>query len=715
MPVFFDPWFLMAGATAAFPILIHLLHRRKPTPVPFSTLRFLRDALAKTRRSRHVTHFLTLLMRVLILLLLAMAFSRPKIRIASWLPESRRHVVIVLDCSASMQCQKSETTSFEAARQWALSLLGSLREGDRAALLLPGAPVPRMVFPAVSKHESIRASLEDARAEWGRADLTAVLRELLVAIPPGAESDGAEIHVFSDFQVSGWDEAVGEELAPELAERRIALFVNDVSAEMPVNAGIQEALFQPPAIFGDGEFQATVSIRGSEGFDGMNSLRLLVGDDEASRTSFQISGLDGIEHSLVGTVSGEDEIAKGTLELGDDALAADNSFRFVLPRIAGVPVLVVDGGADGPESSADTFFVAFALQPRGRSRSVFVPQVADWAMFSSQDLTPFRAVYICNPPALDDSVALRLEEFASAGGTVVILPGEHGGVEEGLGLVKPLEGIEAEKEVFAQEQSIKVLGSSHPTALEKRVLRTLPKVPPIVTRRRLRFAGVPTAAEAVFKFADGRPFLLRTPVGTGAIWVGSLGGGRDWSDWPLTPLFVVLQHEIVSSGVRDRLRPLIVQVGGAFPVLPSHTELEADVQLISPQGDVKAVVSRRETPGEPFMVSGFTSPGFWQIRHGDVELRVAVNIPKEESDLRFLEHMTLATNLGGTAVYFARNWSEHRERVSTLSQGRPLWPFLLVVAFLLALAEELFANLQSWVTEMPALVQQFLRRRAQPV
>ena len=101
MPVLLSPLFLVAAAAAAAPIVLHLLHRRNPKPFPFSTLRFLQAAVAKTRRSHHVTQFLILLLRVLIILLLALAFARPRLPAGGFLPEGPRTLVLVVDSSAS--------------------------------------------------------------------------------------------------------------------------------------------------------------------------------------------------------------------------------------------------------------------------------------------------------------------------------------------------------------------------------------------------------------------------------------------------------------------------------------------------------------------------------------------------------------------------------------------------------------------------------------
>ena len=55
---FLNPYFLFALLSVGLPVMLHLLNRRDPKPVPFSTLRFLQTALAKTRKSRRLTQIL---------------------------------------------------------------------------------------------------------------------------------------------------------------------------------------------------------------------------------------------------------------------------------------------------------------------------------------------------------------------------------------------------------------------------------------------------------------------------------------------------------------------------------------------------------------------------------------------------------------------------------------------------------------------------------
>jgi hypothetical protein len=49
---------------------------------------------------------------------------------------------------------------------------------------------------------------------------------------------------------------------------------------------------------------------------------------------------------------------------------------------------------------------------------------------------------------------------------------------------------------------------------------------------------------------------------------------------------------------------------------------------------------------------------------------------------------------------------------ASITTGTPLWPWLLLLAFLLAIGEALAANWRSWRQEAPDAVAQLLRGRS---
>lgn len=712
MMPFLAPWFMLASAVAAVPLALHLLHRRRPQPVPFGTIRFLREAIASTRRSRNLTNLLTLLMRVLIVLLLAMAFAQPIVRFTTFMPEGKRTLVIVLDGSASMQTRDGERSCFEHGRDWALKLLGSLNQGDRVAVFCPGTAQPRVVFPPNSDHEAIARTLGELQAGAGAANLAEALSDALNRLGDTAKGAGVEIHVFSDFQRSGWRPAEVEALAPALSGRGMLLFLNHLTPAVAANVGIAAAEFIPPAILGEGQFQTRVTVRASADFSGPNTLRLLVGDQEQARHSFRLTPGQELRLELAGQAQGGDSHVAGQLELEADGFPLDDVFRFSLPRLPGIPVLLVDGSARGDEGRRDTFFLERAIQPRGKDTSIFLPRVVDWPTFVSSPLAAYRVVYICNPPALGEAAAEKLLEFVADGGTVVLMPGQNHMLEGNLARLPVLRGLSVQKDVLPEERALGIVPSQTPSQLERRLLAIMPPPPNVVVRRRLVFGELPAGAATLFHYTDGGPFVLEVPHGRGSFWVTSVSANRDWSEWPLSPFFVLCQQELIKGGARRTLTRLTGTVGApvAFDWTEPATELDFD--LAGPSGHVRTVHVTRAAADRPAIVAEFPEPGFYLLRRQGEERQIAINLPEGEGVMEYVARSEAALPLREVAAYQSENWHQHQQHLANVRQGRPLWPLLLLLAFLLSAAEELFANLRSRAKAVPEALRQFLGRGA---
>lgn len=710
MPVFLAPWFLAAGAVALIPVALHLLHRRKPRPVPFSSLRFLRAAVAKTRRSRHVTNLVTLLLRMLLLLLLATAFARPKLRSAAWLPEGRRTAVLVLDASASMQTRTGETTCFDQAKIWARRLIESLDDADQVALLLPGLPEPQLVFPPISDHEALLRALERVTPGHDSIDLVRSLADVIERLPTDRDSVGTEIHVFSDFQRSNWDAAAAETLNQELRGHDIRLFLNHVRPAVAANAAIQRAVFHPPAILGDGSFQAKAHVLAAPDFDGGNTLRLLINEVEQNRVAIRLRPEQALEETLSGKAAGDQPFVAGQLEIDPDCFAADNVFRFSLPRLPGIPVLMADGSARGTEGARDTFFLRNAIQPQGDIRTLFLPAVVDWQTFlaGAAEQVPF--VCVCNPPSFGDSAVAKLEEFARNGGAVLLTPGQNGVLEERLTALEPLRGAQFERLELAQDTALNLVASQAMSPLEKRLLTIMPPPTGLVVRRRLVARNLPANAKPVFLYPDGSPFLVQIPFGQGAFWIGTLSVNRDWSDWPLSPFFVVLHQELIKNSVRRNLAGLMTYVGKGLALDWPETVTEMDVEIESPSGRRRTVSLSRSAGDRPFLLQDFHEPGFWRLRRGSRERVIAVNIPDTETVLVYVPELEIETAFKGTKVVQTRSWQGLQRDLADLHQGRPVWPWILCLALIVAVGEELFANVRSRASALPEALRRLLRR-----
>ncbi len=98
-------------ASAALPIIIHLLNRRKFREMPWAAMRFLLAAIRKNQRRIKVEQWLLLAIRTLLVILVVTAMAKPfleSLGAMKLLPGQRTHRVIVLDGSLSMAYTTAE-------------------------------------------------------------------------------------------------------------------------------------------------------------------------------------------------------------------------------------------------------------------------------------------------------------------------------------------------------------------------------------------------------------------------------------------------------------------------------------------------------------------------------------------------------------------------------------------------------------------------------
>ena len=704
MPIFLSNVFLLFGLVALVPLLLHLLHRRRPQPIQFAAVRFLKEAISKSRRSRRITQCLTLLMRILIILLLAAAFAQPQIRFHHLVPGGHRVILIVLDASASMQAQEGDKSLFELSRGWAESLLAGLTEGDRVAIIAPGCPDYRIVFPPVSDHKAILAALQDLQPGFGAATLPETIRDLLEKADGGLH--GAEIHIFSDFQKSAWNKTALDALKPTLEQLNAAVFLNRPGILSTGDTGIAEAMFHPPAIIGNSAFQATATLTTNDHFVGANIVRLATDTGELNHVALEMLPGESQTTGLSGIAPGEAPQVVGSLRLEDDAYELNNCFFFSLPRLAGIPALLVNGTGE-----RDTFFLRRALQPGGQAAAMMVPTTVGWPEFLAGDISGNAVVMIANPPVLDDTAVAKLRHYLANGGAIVLFPGENDGIQAPA--LRQFPGWEnltvtSRDNPELTRMDISLLDTHEP--LTQRLAAVLPPPWSFPVRRYLH-CEIPDQSGALLYFQQNRSlFTLRSRVEAGSLWLIAVSANRDWSDWPLTPFFLVFVQELAKEVAGMRLRSLSTVVNTPLPLAWPGSAVRIDLTITDPRGHERRQTLTRDNPAAPILLDGLTMPGIHTLSSGAETCRIAVNIPAAERDLAVMSSAELLSSLKPLPAAYSSDHGQLRRHVDELRQGSPLWPLLLILAFALSMLEVLFANSRSRAVTQPRLVGQLLKQ-----
>src|SRR4051812_31583061 len=119
MPLVFLVPAILAGLGAIIvPIALHLRRRERERPMRFPSLMFLQRITITTARRRRITDLPLLLLRILVVVLAVLAFSRPVVRPK---PDAKpakgtRRVVLLLDRSLSMGHEAVWSHAVDSAR-----------------------------------------------------------------------------------------------------------------------------------------------------------------------------------------------------------------------------------------------------------------------------------------------------------------------------------------------------------------------------------------------------------------------------------------------------------------------------------------------------------------------------------------------------------------------------------------------------------------------
>jgi hypothetical protein len=373
---------------------------------------------------------------------------------------------------------------------------------------------------------------------------------------------------------------------------------------------------------------------------------------------------------------------RAVVRVAADALAADNSFHFVLTESRPVPVLLA---GSGPRGADDTYLrraLAIGQSPRFEVTTATADTLSDDALGGAR-------VVIVNDAPLGDAAVARLTAFAERGGGVLVvaggraawpqggtMPGTLGApVDRSRGAVGRLSGVEYGHAVFAPFRAPRSGDFSSVLVYGYRRLVPAPD------------------ARVLARYDDGQPALVERSVGTGRMLVWTSGFDLAWNDVALKPVFLPFVHQMVRTLGAFADRPASLTVG-QVAALERRADGSAVRVAIEPSG--------RRVPLDPARGDALelSSPGFYEVRGAGAdpapEMVVAANVDLSESDLTSFDPATVAAAVSGTGsadAAAASGLEPPRDEVAEQSQR--LWWYVLFAGMLLLIGETLLASRMS--------------------
>ena len=173
---FLKPMMLLGVLGALVPIIIHLIHKRRPRKQEFGAIEFVLRSVQRVQRRWRLKRFLLLASRILIITCLAVAAARPLLgsNSASLVESSGPlRLVLVIDGSLSMRARfEKGPTGFQQAVSKARTIIEGLGPEDQMTIVV-AHPEPRVLFETLSssKPDLLRA-LQSARVGYAHVDIS---------------------------------------------------------------------------------------------------------------------------------------------------------------------------------------------------------------------------------------------------------------------------------------------------------------------------------------------------------------------------------------------------------------------------------------------------------------------------------------------------------------------------------------------------------------
>ena len=715
---FLKPGMLLGLLAALIPIIIHLIHKKKPRKHEFAAIEFVLRSVQRVERRWRLKRFLLLASRVSLLAALVLAAAHPLFGVySSSTDESQgpKRIVMILDSSLSMRATpQGGRSGFSEGLARARQIIEQMKASDQMIIMV-AERTPKLVTKEFSNAKSsLLQALSDLEASYAAVEISESVNKAAELFAKGDDdkSDGENdkeslakhIIIISDLAAHSFQQAAS--LSPDINASVVNVFEGIERDEFD-NYGISQLEILSAPGSDANAMQARVRVRS------------FVSEESAkgNKTSKNINwvGPEGIvAESSVGLVAGNEtqrvlehvfENQKRfpvSIQLEKDVLNEDNE-RFSMVSIESrVRTLIVDGQPSGLPKEDEIYYFERAFSAGASEQPA--PKIVLPDDLQTQDLNNFDVVVLAGVNSITASDAKKLEQFVEKGGGLFISSAQSMDIEQYNGvfarlLPRSYRGFKERKALKQRNKDddsllIGELEVNHPilSVFAGDALQGLKS-----TRTQGYFLLQPNrnkSAQVLAAFEDGQPALIESQLGSGKVIVLTTSIDRDLTDLAIRPAFVPLVRQLVlylgdALAPPDRRRTLVgdprrIRASGEFSEL-EITGPNGLLHVVRTQLEDKTwLFSKTDIPGH-YSVSGRQNGGVQAITKEDF----VVNVDRQESNLEALSAKEAVASLRGQKSDGQGNSGEASSFTwDTESQGDPnqisQWLLLAMLCFFVA-------------------------------
>lgn len=707
---FLNPVILWGLAAVSIPILIHIFNLKRTKKVEFSTLMFLREIQQTKYRKIKLKQLLILLSRIAFIILLVMMFAKPFetgfLGITGDKPKSS--VLIILDDSFSMQSRDKNGSDIENARRKVNETLDALNRGDEVFFTTVSGLNDPDVFKPVKDIQHIKDTLQLIKT----GAVTRNINEIIYyagSILEGAANSSKEVYFITDGQKQLFtsEEFSFNSSKPGENYRWNIILTGKRQAN---NLAIDTVNTVTKIFEKNRPVKIKAVLNNLNNFNAVNKSVILTAGTYREEKVIDIPANSTAEAEFIfkpektGFTSGVIELVQN--DISDDEISGDNRQNFAVFIPEEIKILLVTGSPADAEYIKLVLNTSKEITPGTEIATVFKITETDQNGLLSNDPGKFNSVIIVNKKSFSGVEAAKLNEYVTAGGGVIIYPGQSSDINNYNNELMKLLDLPYIGEKFTSAQPVKFdnVDMMHPvfegifkqgTGNNKLTIES----PDIISAYNLQ--GGKNSVTAV-TLTNGTNFMEEYTKGKGRVIMFAVPPDMGWSDFPKKNLFSpVTIRSILYTANLNGIKS--AEAGRDYFIDPSALSVTNDslilkTELSDPKQLKLPVYINKETGESPLLNAGKyleQNQNYDVYDNNLLKLVIPVNFNKKESLTQRSEPGDIKNLLSDKFKLNTEVIEETRPLTASINEmrtGRDLWQYFLIGAMIFAVIEYFLAR-----------------------
>jgi len=654
-------------------------------------VKFIKEIKQETKKKSKIKHLLILLFRILAIVCLVFAFSRPFIPVNQSLINrgGANAVNIFIDNSFSLEAESESGNLLDEAKSKAVAIASIYKPSDVFQLLTNDFEPIHQHF--VSRDEFFEM-LENVSLSPAVKSISEVNKRQIELFDSKPEHDKSA-YIISDFQKSISDINLLEN------DTSIHAFLIPVFSEMTNNLFIDSCWFESPVQQVNSQVKLFVRIKNSSDVSYEKiPVKLIINKKQKALASFDIEPGSSSEIPLIFS-NYEIGIQNAVLEITDYPITYDDKFYFSFSVSSQIRILCINGSKE-----------SIYLNSIYGNDSAFIFQNTLEKSIDYSSLNNFNLIILNELDDVSSGLSMEIKRFVENGGSIIIIPSSGLDLENYKDF---LTSLNARTLIRKDTNSINVSDVNLDHAVYADVFENIDnsddskkKLPanidlPVVHSHYEKMRSSQTNEETLLFLQNGDNFLSVQSNKKGKVYVLASPLSTEFSNFPVHPIFVPTMYNIA----------LLSKPSGKLYYTIGENEI-IELNLKNSQNE-KLVYKIKENNSDFEIIPEYKNQNFqvrllthYQIKKAEnyilnkgIEniMGISYNYNRKESDLDYLSESEIQEildelNFDKISMIVDDNKSLS-QTLEELTNGIQLWKFFIILALVFLLCEVLIIRL----------------------